>query len=413
MTTSEVSDDPFVEHLRRDPLPNAGIRIILLTQLPTESAEAISAPLANLVSALGRPVECSVVPVGDEGVGRALELGLHGATLPLVLVTTAEEPWTKEHLEPLLEAINQCDHVIGCRREWGRGNWTGFLGRLARRIVFAVPLHDIHSPCRLHRLDKLAAIPLQSRSSFLEIEILAKATFLGHLIDEVNVPSLRGRASSSGWLTDVNQVLGHPRFVHSSGPSEESQCEREGDDDPGGEDQHGLANVEQSRSVQDHLAQGTHELRERQGLDERLGGGGKSLIGKEHAREEPHRQHDHVHQPANRLGSSGTAGDQQTDSGEGERTQHVDADDQGQAAPDRHLEHEGPEKEQDREVGDHEREPSRQEREQKVAPGHGRGDEPLEQLRDAKIDQQKADTPEAAPHGVEPDQARDQEVDIA
>ena len=41
MTTSEVSDDPFVEHLRRDPLPNAGIRIILLTRLPAESAERI------------------------------------------------------------------------------------------------------------------------------------------------------------------------------------------------------------------------------------------------------------------------------------------------------------------------------------------------------------------------------------
>ena len=53
MTTSEVSDDPFVEHLRRDPLPNAGIRIILLTQLPPESAEAIGASLADLVGALG------------------------------------------------------------------------------------------------------------------------------------------------------------------------------------------------------------------------------------------------------------------------------------------------------------------------------------------------------------------------
>ena len=34
MTTTEASDDPFADHLRRDPLPNAGIRIILLTDLP-------------------------------------------------------------------------------------------------------------------------------------------------------------------------------------------------------------------------------------------------------------------------------------------------------------------------------------------------------------------------------------------
>ena len=67
---------------------------------------------------------------------------------------------------------------------------------LARRLIFAVPLRDVHSPCRLHRLDKLAAIPLQSASSFLDTEILAKATFLGHLIDEVAIPPLRGRVGS-------------------------------------------------------------------------------------------------------------------------------------------------------------------------------------------------------------------------
>ena len=109
-----------------------------------------------------------------------------------MLVTTADEPWTKAHLEPLLEAINQCDHVIGCRPTASRGNWAGHPGSLVRRLIFAVPLHDVHSPCRLHRLDKLAVIPLQSASSFLDIEILAKATFLGHLIDEVAVPPLRG-----------------------------------------------------------------------------------------------------------------------------------------------------------------------------------------------------------------------------
>ena len=74
-------------------------------------------------------------------------------------------------------------------------------GRAARRAssggsaslpwgsVFAVPVLDVHSPCRLHRREKLAAIPLQSASSFLDVEILAKATFLGHLIDEVDVPA--------------------------------------------------------------------------------------------------------------------------------------------------------------------------------------------------------------------------------
>ena len=39
-------------------------------------------------------------------------------------------------------------------------------------------------------MEKLAAIPLQSGSSFLDLEILAKATFLGHLLSEVEIPPL-------------------------------------------------------------------------------------------------------------------------------------------------------------------------------------------------------------------------------
>ncbi len=102
-----------------------------------------------------------------------------------------------------------------------------------------------------------------------------------------------------------------------------------------------------------------------------------------------------------------------TDSGEGECAQHVDADHESQAAADRHVEHERSQQEQDSQVGDHEREPGPQKREQEIAPGHGRGHEPLEQFGDAEIDEQKADAPEPAPHGVQPDQARDQEVDVA
>ncbi len=99
--------------------------------------------------------------------------------------------------------------------------------------------------------------------------------------------------------------------------------------------------------LEQHPAQGADQLGERQGLDEGLGGGGKPLGREEDAGEEPHRQHDQVHQPADRLGGTGTAGDQQADSGERERAEHVDSDHEGQAAADRHVEHERSQKEQD------------------------------------------------------------------
>ena len=51
MTTSDTSDDPFADHFRRDPLPEAGIRVIFLTDLPAESADAIVAPLIDMIAA--------------------------------------------------------------------------------------------------------------------------------------------------------------------------------------------------------------------------------------------------------------------------------------------------------------------------------------------------------------------------
>ncbi len=51
-----------------------------------------------------------IVPVAGRGWNRALEEGLRGTNVPLVLVTTAIEPWTAAHLDPLLKSIDACDH---------------------------------------------------------------------------------------------------------------------------------------------------------------------------------------------------------------------------------------------------------------------------------------------------------------
>jgi hypothetical protein len=262
MTTSEASDDPIEFHLRREPLPDAGIRIILLTDLPEERAETVVASLVDEITALGRPVERCIVLVEGSDFKSALRRGLEGARMPLVLATTAQEPWTKEHLLPLLEAIEQADHVVGRRPARGWLQAKRWLGTLPRRIMFAVPLHDVHSPCRLHRLEKLLVIPFQSASSFLDTEILAKATFLGQLIAEVEVPPLRGLTRFPGWWSDWYQVLRHPHFQPPSGPAEESQCQGESPDGPNGEDHQGRTDVGEARPFEDDPSQGTDQLGE-------------------------------------------------------------------------------------------------------------------------------------------------------
>src|SRR5579883_2717627 len=152
MTTSEEFDDPFLQHFRREPLTDAGIRIIALIEGSPDGAEANVAPLVDYLGSVGRTAETRIIAITEEGVAVALAGGLAGAHLPLVLVTTAEEPWTADHVKPLLEAIDHCDHVVGRRPVGGWERCRRWLATLPRRLVFSVPLRDIHSPCRLHRL---------------------------------------------------------------------------------------------------------------------------------------------------------------------------------------------------------------------------------------------------------------------
>jgi hypothetical protein len=248
MSTSEASDDPFERHRQRDPLPSAGIHIVQLTDSPGDAALAALEPLIQLIRELGRPVEWQIVP-RDRNLSQALDRGLAGASLPLVLVTTAREPWTQAHLVPLLTAIDHCDHVLGRRPAGVWETSVDWLLSLPRRLLFALPLWDIHSPCRLHRRDKLRRIPLQSASSFLEVEILAKATFLGDLIDQVDVPPLDGRIWSEGSWSDWRLVLLHPHLAPNSGPAEKPQSEREGDYGPRSQDEESRADLDQSGAV--------------------------------------------------------------------------------------------------------------------------------------------------------------------
>ena len=221
MSTDEPFDehDPFYAHFHREPLPGAGVRIILITEQPEETARSIIAPVVDALSAAGRPVETRVITFerGKTRLGQALEGALEGRLPPLVLVTTAVEPWSPAHLEPLLAAIDLCDHVTGRRALGLARRVLRWIGSLPRKVIFAIPILDIHSPCQLHRSEKLAAIALQSASSFLDVEILAKATFLGHLLNEVDVPPLRGRIFRGGWLADLNELLKRPVFLRQVG----------------------------------------------------------------------------------------------------------------------------------------------------------------------------------------------------
>jgi hypothetical protein len=99
--------------------------------------------------------------------------------------------------------------------------WRNLAGRWLARACFGVRSRDIDCPYRLLRREILPRMPLQSRSSFAHVELLAKANFLGHLIaEEVPLsdspdalpPPASEREGFRDVFADARRVFSHPDF---------------------------------------------------------------------------------------------------------------------------------------------------------------------------------------------------------
>jgi glycosyltransferase involved in cell wall biosynthesis len=107
--------------------------------------------------------------------------------------------------------------------------WRGHLGWLLVRIVFGLRTRDVLCPFRLVRRSIFTRIPIQSDGSFVHIEILAKANFLGCVLaDEQSLevpagPTRNGKPDSTLWR-DGWRVFRNPDF----GPIVVAQSKDEG-----------------------------------------------------------------------------------------------------------------------------------------------------------------------------------------
>jgi hypothetical protein len=83
-----------------------------------------------------------------------------------------------------------------------------------------VRLQGVDSPFRLFRREIFSRIPIQSDGPFAHVEVVAKANFLGCVMDEVTVPiRLRRQGETPAvvypWrqtLTEMRRVLFDPDF---------------------------------------------------------------------------------------------------------------------------------------------------------------------------------------------------------
>lgn len=187
--------------------------IIVVDDGSTDGGRAVGEDLAKSNSR----VRC----LGHEkpaGYGAALRTGLAAARHPLVLTMPAGAGYRAEDVGPLLDLIDKVD-LVCCRRPsrpWLKSRLVSWLISLA----FGPRLKDPACPFRLYRRSIFARIPIQSNSSFANVEILAKANFLGCLMNdpevEVNCETAVGSqaqpAAGPSVMSDFFRVFRKPDF---------------------------------------------------------------------------------------------------------------------------------------------------------------------------------------------------------
>lgn len=216
----------------REPIHDAAISAIVTVPPGASALERVVGPLAQVLDKRDRGFEILVIdetckPLDVEklrpivrlrvvesekpGHGAALRAGLKEAANPLVFTFPATGEYDPADLVKLMENIDKADVICGQRQGLGwAARWRAWLVPYG---LFGVNFKDVRCPVRLYRRDIFKRIPIQSASGFAEVEILAKATFLERIFDEVPISwKPTGVTVDSGTVGDVWKVFNHPNF---------------------------------------------------------------------------------------------------------------------------------------------------------------------------------------------------------
>jgi glycosyltransferase involved in cell wall biosynthesis len=190
-----------------------------------------------------------------QGFGAALRAGIARAKHPLLVYMPCDQQYDAADFGRLLEQINKVDLVTGYR-QWlpvppvlralglvyrvfvriifgiplePLPCWLGDHGQLKRwfsRAVFGLRVHDVECVFRLFRRAILERLPIQSNGPFAQVEILAKANFLGCLMAEEPVsynppagPPLWGSLTGGeSFLSEARRLFREPSFGPPASP---------------------------------------------------------------------------------------------------------------------------------------------------------------------------------------------------
>jgi glycosyltransferase involved in cell wall biosynthesis len=191
------------------------------------------------------------------GFGACLRTALAETTTPLFFYTSLDYPYTPSDIRPMLERITLRDEILGkqpdlisgCRtgldkpglvklsgRAWRLfwrivagmpiadpppwHGWAAYRYRVHTRWVYGVPLSDVNSCFKLFRTDFLKRFPIQSDGDFVHTELVAKATFLTSIMDEVPLTPKPDPIPALGDVrADRRRVFGDPLFAFPPEPA--------------------------------------------------------------------------------------------------------------------------------------------------------------------------------------------------
>jgi glycosyltransferase involved in cell wall biosynthesis len=265
----------------RTAISHESISLVLLACNASAHVEALLGEWSDILDGLKRPCEIILVDDGSTdatpamadalasrfpqlrvlhhasrmGMGAALRSGIAAARYPLLAYTTCDRQYQPGDLQRLLEAIDKVDLVIGYRlwlqtppllRRLGsiyRGavrvlfgipldplpSWLGHGGQKKRwlaRWLFGVRVHDVECAFRLCRRSIFEHLPIQSHGPFAQVELLAKANFLGCWITQVPVafnpaesPLLDDAPNPiDSYLAEALRLMREPTFRHPEPP---------------------------------------------------------------------------------------------------------------------------------------------------------------------------------------------------
>ncbi len=264
-----------------------GVSVVLPLRTPTDPTPLLSAWTSYLPTC-GRAWELIAVADGvsghdrdgvkvlrheqPRGYGACVRTALPSVHYPLVLLTADDYPYTPADLGQLLDRIDTpgempdpatgewkprtpdlvagartgvpepallkasgavfrgfCKLVFDLPLEPGPG-WYG-AGETARAwrawLTYGVPLHDPHCGFKLVRKALLERFPIQCDGDMVHVELMAKATFLTCMMDELPLSPKPDRVPKSVWTKADKKVLwGKPKFAFPAPALQVQQEER-------------------------------------------------------------------------------------------------------------------------------------------------------------------------------------------